>query len=263
MDLQKMGKFIAETRKSKGLTQSQLGEQLGLSGKAISKWERGLSAPDISLLNELSSILDVSISEILSGERSKETINKETANKITMSGLGTYNKIFKKKYSKIILFLSVILILLLLLFSITYLITNYNKCFVYKLSSGNKEFNLEGLIANNQKENSLIITGMWYNENSRGTKEELMVDYIEIILESDDTVISQNDKLFDGVFLNEALSSMNISTNESKKLTKYISNKNLNSLKIVINYKLSDGRKQSLIVPIKIDKKFSNNKIFY
>ena len=60
MDLQKVGKFIAETRKKRGLTQSQLGEELGLSGKAISKWERGISAPDISILNDISKhFLDV------------------------------------------------------------------------------------------------------------------------------------------------------------------------------------------------------------
>ena len=85
MDLQKMGKFIAEMRKKRGLTQSQLGEALGLSGKAISKWERGLNAPDISLLNDLADALDVNVSEILTGGLIKEEITTETVNEIAVS----------------------------------------------------------------------------------------------------------------------------------------------------------------------------------
>lgn len=59
MDLQKVGRFIAEHRKIKKLTQDKLGEQLGVNGKTISKWERGVNAPDISVLNRLSEILEV------------------------------------------------------------------------------------------------------------------------------------------------------------------------------------------------------------
>ena len=58
---------IAELRKRAQLTQSQLSEKLGVSDKAVSKWERGLSCPDISLLNKLSIILDTDIESILYG----------------------------------------------------------------------------------------------------------------------------------------------------------------------------------------------------
>ena len=50
MNLGKVGKFIAEKRKEKGYTQEKMGEMLGVNGKTISKWERGVNAPDISLL---------------------------------------------------------------------------------------------------------------------------------------------------------------------------------------------------------------------
>ena len=69
MNLKKVGKFISDLRKEKGLTQEKLGEQLGVSPKTISKWERGVNAPDISLLDSLSIILEVDIKEILNGER--------------------------------------------------------------------------------------------------------------------------------------------------------------------------------------------------
>ena len=68
MDLEKIGNFIASLRKEKGLTQEKLGEALGVSSKTISKWERGVNAPDISLLNSLSSILEVDVEELLNGQ---------------------------------------------------------------------------------------------------------------------------------------------------------------------------------------------------
>lgn len=65
MDNNRIGKFIAEKRKSKNLTQEQLGEKLFVTDKAVSKWERGLSLPDISLLENLAKILDTDIYSIL------------------------------------------------------------------------------------------------------------------------------------------------------------------------------------------------------
>ena len=69
MDQIKIGKFIAECRKEKSLTQMQLAEKLGITDKAISKWERGISIPDASLMLELCEILCISVNELLSGER--------------------------------------------------------------------------------------------------------------------------------------------------------------------------------------------------
>ena len=69
MDQVKVGKFIQELRREKGLTQSELGGKLNVTNKAVSKWETGKSLPDISLLNELCHILDISVTESLSGER--------------------------------------------------------------------------------------------------------------------------------------------------------------------------------------------------
>ena len=57
MDSYKTGKYIAQKRKEKGLTQRALAEKIGVTDKAISKWERGLSCPDISLLLPLSDAL--------------------------------------------------------------------------------------------------------------------------------------------------------------------------------------------------------------
>ena len=68
MDLVKIGKYIAEKRKALGLTQKQLAEQLGMSDKSVSKWERGICLPDVSVYLELCKILGITINEFLAGE---------------------------------------------------------------------------------------------------------------------------------------------------------------------------------------------------
>ena len=68
MENQKIGAFICEARKAKGLTQKQLSEALGVTDKAVSKWERGVSCPDISLLTPLAGVLGVTVTELLAGE---------------------------------------------------------------------------------------------------------------------------------------------------------------------------------------------------
>lgn len=68
MDNTKIGRLIYQLRKEKNLTQLQLAEQMNISDKAVSKWERGLGCPEVSLLPELSKIFDVDLEKFLSGE---------------------------------------------------------------------------------------------------------------------------------------------------------------------------------------------------
>lgn len=68
MDLVKIGKYIAGKRKNLGLTQKQLAEKIGMSDKSVSKWERGICLPDVSLYFDLCSLLGISVNEFLAGE---------------------------------------------------------------------------------------------------------------------------------------------------------------------------------------------------
>lgn len=69
MEENRIGPFIRDLRTAKGMTQQQLAEKLGVTDKAVSKWERCVSYPDITLLRELAEALDVSVTELLAGER--------------------------------------------------------------------------------------------------------------------------------------------------------------------------------------------------
>ena len=79
MDQIKIGKFISEERKRKKYTQKELAEILGISDKTISKWERGNGFPEVSLLLPLCNELEISVNELLSGERLEEVDYKKKA----------------------------------------------------------------------------------------------------------------------------------------------------------------------------------------
>lgn len=72
IDKEKFGAFLARLRKEKGLTQKELAERLFVSDKAVSKWERSLSLPDVALLLPLADCLGVSVTELLRGERTTQ-----------------------------------------------------------------------------------------------------------------------------------------------------------------------------------------------
>lgn len=69
MDQIQTGKFIAECRKAHGLTQAQLAEKLGITDRAVSKWETGRSMPDAGLMLELAALLGISVNELLTGKK--------------------------------------------------------------------------------------------------------------------------------------------------------------------------------------------------
>ena len=77
MDQIKIGRYLQELRKEKGLTQEQLAEKVGVARRTISRWETGSNMPDLDILIELSDFYDVDLRELLSGERRSEQMNEE------------------------------------------------------------------------------------------------------------------------------------------------------------------------------------------
>lgn len=83
MDQEKIGKFIASCRKGQQLTQLELADKLNVTDRAISKWENGRGMPDSSIMLKLCDVLQISVNELLSGDRIKvEDYNKEMENKL-------------------------------------------------------------------------------------------------------------------------------------------------------------------------------------
>lgn len=138
MDCGKIGNFIMQNRKAKKLTQKQLADKLCVTDRAISRWERGVGTPDISLLITLGEILEVSVNEILLGEKI-ENITKEQSDKILVDSISLYKKNDIKKTVKIY-FLIMIMITSLLLaitfFNISMIISNLSIYYIFLILGG-------------------------------------------------------------------------------------------------------------------------------
>ena len=106
MDQIKVGAFLKDLRKEKGITQEQLAEELGVSGRTISRWETGNNMPDISLLVEIAEYFDVSIPEIIKGERKSEEMKEES--KEVAETMSYYAKAEKEQLVKSIRNMSII-----------------------------------------------------------------------------------------------------------------------------------------------------------
>lgn len=167
MDCKKIGEYIQLKRKAIGITQQDLGDKLGVTSKAVSKWECGVALPDVSLFKDLSEILNIEIEELLNGEDNKE-IPVDKKKNIAIIVLST------------ITFLLLIISILLGIF----FYNNYDKVHVYELESANKEFDLEGKLIIIDDKKYLTINNIKYNldKNINCSKINYEVEYDDIIL---------------------------------------------------------------------------------
>ena len=109
-------KFLKKLRKEKGITQEELAEMLYVSGRTVSRWETGTNMPDISLLVDIAEIFDVSIPEIINGERKNEIMEKEV--KETVLKLTDYSEVMNQKIKGRLFVLTVIAIIGMIAFVI-------------------------------------------------------------------------------------------------------------------------------------------------
>lgn len=127
MNQEKIGKFIAYCRKEQKLTQEQLAEKLGITYKAVSKWECGKGLPDASIMMDLCTILEISVNDLLSGEKiaRDEVVDKTNENLIKMK---QNEEKFEKELNsiqKLFVILSIALGVVALGIFIIHLVINY------------------------------------------------------------------------------------------------------------------------------------------
>ena len=163
----KMGNHVADLRKKKGYTQKTLGDILDVSDKTVCKWEKGIVAPDITILSSLANTLDVSVEEILSGEEVK-TID-------TLETIDLYSNITKRKLLKI--FAIFILLFLLCAFFIFRVEDYYSWHLTPLYSEGN--ISSVGYIISNNKESKIMINKIFFNE-------EISTDVVKVEISLND-----------------------------------------------------------------------------
>lgn len=246
MDLKHVGNFIATLRKEKGLTQEKLGEQLGVSSKTVSKWERGVNAPDISLLESLSNILDVDIKEILNGER----ISK--------------NSLSKKHRRTIIKIIIAIFLVILLSFPVLFTIFNYNTVQIYNIKSKTDKYFVTGFIMYNKERNVLLINNIDLYDKNVGTEKEDKIKSIIIGVHSGDKVVfSVSYDVSPGEDLQTISSYLLNRTYYVDEVVEdgmevFGGGTNLNRLKIVIQYKNQQDKIKKVVIPLIVSREYSN-----
>lgn len=202
MDVEKIGKFIKELRAEKKLTQKELSEKLNITVQAVSKWERGKGLPDISYLEDLSSIFEVSILEILKGERTDKIEHKDILYSVKYGKETTKEKILRIINNSII---TTVLIVTLFLFignminvyygNIKY-INTYEKSYIPIIKENYKMINT---IRDNQ--------GIFNDEDYNNILSELdnMESYLNIIEQRINKDELTNQDIFRGWFLGSTI----------------------------------------------------------
>jgi len=123
MDPKKTGTIILEARKKLNMTQKDLADKLYVSDKAVSKWERGLCFPDISVLIPLTEILNISLYDLLRGEK----MNKKEVEETLKNTINYSNSELKRKKKKYMTMCSIVIAIVVLISSIALIYINKNK----------------------------------------------------------------------------------------------------------------------------------------
>ena len=224
----------------------------------MSKWERGINAPDISVLNELSELLGVTTTELLNGERN----NRE----ISIESIKFYSNKSKMKYIK---YFGMIIVLLLGVFSILFMFSNYNRFQVYSICSDSEEFVVNGYIVFNNEMNIIMIDKVEYIDKYIGTELELEVISVDIFLKYKNKVLfssgAGNLNSYNVFSLKDYINNSSIYLNSFYKNEEYIKfdMSKLNQLSIEIVYINQKNQEKKIEIPLKILKRVSSTKIFY
>lgn len=227
MDCKKIGEYIQRKRKAIKITQQELGDKLGVTDKAVSKWETGIALPDVSLYKDLCEILNISVEELLNGEDNKSIPIDKKKNIIIIC------------LSIIVSFLLVISLLLGIFFY-----QNYNKVHVYDLESASNEFRVDGKLIVIGDKSYISINNVKYNH-----KNNFIISNIDYeLLYRKRVLVEFNEKNDSLIFLEDYL-------NNFAFFCEFIENIDLNQndfLKLKMNVKLENDELVAYYIKIKI-----------
>lgn len=256
MDYNQIGEFIKLKRKEKNLTQKELASKLGITDKAISKWERGLGFPDVSLLEDLSKELNISILEIIKGKiLEKNTQNDETENiiKSTLTITKEENKRKRKELiNKVLTFIIIGTSLLLIGLNIIQ-IHNLNKEYTYEFFEGDRKYfdDKFDVMTNNLeiiKKNKGIYDELDYNN--------ILINLEKIINElKEDSTLKSNTKT--------TYKTIDFYIMELKKDYIYVDNKEDNIIKTLLKYDKNELINSYYLLYVKTNENLTFNNMQY
>ncbi len=247
MDMNKIGRFIFKLRKEKGLSQTGLAVLIPVTRQAVSSWELGKSLPDSQTLIILGEIFEVSINDLLAGERLPNEIKTEDPNsKVALSLVDEI--ILKGRVIKArTLFFVCIVLTLIAGFFIYYFVTSYNSIKVYKVQGENENFKTYNGIIISTKQKIYIRLGELIKVNKDNNIDSVKLYFKD--KNNQEKVLYRDSKT-------DILITSNYGYNEgfTSDELKYI----INNLYLEVNYKDKSNR-----MKLTVKKDFSNNLIFY
>lgn len=231
MNQELMGKFISQERKNKKLTQEQLAEKLKVDRTVVSRWERGVSAPDIDYIKKLSNIFNLTVEELIECRRNN---NEDVDSKVK-----TAIDYYEKRYFRRILSVIIGLFLLISVIFVTVYIINSRTYFVMdEINIGKDDFEIHGYFISNEEKSYLLINDILFVDMYVGTVDELKISEVEIILQND------KEQLMKKIVEIEDDQPNEISKVFSELRLSYESKQNKlekSNLLLIINYKDIDG----------------------
>lgn len=242
MDTQRIGKFIQELRKEKKWTQEELASKLSTARETVSKWERGVYIPNTEMLLKLQDLFDVSVNEILYGEK----INKSNAKSVNSIPVELMKE-NKKKIKKAMLHSLLTIFFLITIFFIYYFINNYNSLNIYTIIGSSNNISINGGMMIISKEKSYIQLG---NINNTTDKKIVSVELYYKKKGKQYRIFKDLGEPNNYLLIND------FSSNElfQYKDFKYIKNN------MILKIELEDST--IIKVNLKLQKDFSNNKLF-
>lgn len=245
MNQDKIGKFICELRKEKNLSQYQLADLIPISRQGVSKWERGKTIPDTQTLIRLSEIFDVSINELLKGERLKNN-SIEELEETTLSILDQSNK--KTKTIKRITIISITIIgILLLAFLFYYFINSYNSMEVYSIGNTNEKFTIADGIYITTSEKYYLKLGKIKN------KDNVEINSLELYYKKDNKkIVLIKDTDVDNITIMD-------SYGYGEKLTR----KDIKNLKDNLYLKITYNENNEEIIKLRYRRDYNNSSLFF
>ena len=245
MNIEKIGKFIKELRNEKNISQNELSEEMHVTRQAISNWENGKAIPDSDILLLLSSYFEVSINEILSGERNTSDSNLQD---ITLQLIDENNS--KKRKIKRILFTSTILITSLLVFFLGYyFINNYNSIKVYSVKGQSENYKTYNGIFVATRNKIYLRLGRIKHYGNKNIDKINRIQLFYLNDKKEKVSIIEDNKT-------------DILLDEDFGYKEYFYNTNLNNVLNNMYIEITYNEKEKEIIKLEFDEKFKNNYLF-
>ena len=194
MNKEKFAKFILELRKEKNMTQQEVADYLYVSDKAVSKWERAICLPDVTLFSRIAELFDITVAELISGEKISNGNKVKKVDEILIDNI-KYEKKINKRKNRIITGLIILIFLFLFIFFAFFFFKNYNNIVSFSFQGDSPNFRfIKGATVLSRKNYMLEIGNFEIKENSNFDTDKVSNLEIKVYIDGNKWSFEKYDK---------------------------------------------------------------------